>query len=95
MAGALMATTRLHRADRWNTEVLPIQKRWIDRFHHDTWGRLRRRAVPVTEHIRDHGFSWTAMGCVDAACFVHSLFTGLLVTGILLFLFELKISGGE
>jgi hypothetical protein len=41
--------------------------------------------------MRDHAFTWLAMGCIDAACFVHSLFAGLLVTGILFFLFELKV----
>jgi hypothetical protein len=77
--------------------ALPQQERWVrvqkegkKRFR-DTWNGLRRRSAPVGAHIQDHGFSWAAMGCIDAACFVHSTFTGLLVTGVLLFLFELKI----
>jgi hypothetical protein len=80
-------------ADR---ELLPQQERWTRvqkgrQGFRDTWTRLRRRSAPVAQHVQDHGFSWAAMGFIDAACFVHSTFTGLLVTGILLFLFELKI----
>ena len=76
--------------------TLPQQDRWVRvqkarTGFRDTWTRLRRRSAPVKQHVADHGFSWAAMGFVDAACFVHSTFTGLLVTGILLFLFELKI----
>lgn len=76
--------------------VLPQQERWLRvqkarNGWRDTWTKFRRRSAPVRQHVQDHGFSWAAMGFVDAACFVHSTFTGLLVTGILLFLFELKI----
>lgn len=80
----------LHKRDR-----LPVQDRVLrtrqQRNWRDTWNRMRSRSAPVRDHITDHGFSWAAMAFIDAACFVHSEFTGLLVTGILLFLFELKI----
>lgn len=51
----------------------------------------RKRAVLVRAHLVDHAYSWLAMGFVDAAAYVHSVFSGLLVTGILFLLFELKI----
>jgi hypothetical protein len=72
----------------------------------DRYARLRRfaresaartvRTISATgraslSSLSDHGLSLCAMGLIDSACFVHSLFTGLLVTGILLFLFEMKI----
>jgi hypothetical protein len=81
----------------YGTGLLPQQERWLKRppSWRNSLGRLRRRAsvtrAAAASHIQDHGFSWAAMGFIDAACFVHSIFTGLLVTGILLFLFELKI----
>jgi len=54
--------------------------------------RLRRRAAPLASHIRDHVYSLLGLGCVSAAAFYHSVFSGLLVTGVLLLVFEWKVS---
>jgi len=51
----------------------------------------RKRAVAVRAHMIDHIYTWLAMGFIDAAAYVHSLFSGLLVTGVLWFLFEMKV----
>lgn len=87
-----MAST-LRRSDRWRTEVLPIQAKWSNRFRQPNrmqW--LRELGGHVASVFQDHWLSWAAMGCVSAAFFQLSLFWGLLVTGVLLFLFELKIA---
>jgi hypothetical protein len=52
----------------------------------------RSHAVPLARHVREHAYSFLGMGFVDAAAFTHSLFTGLLVTGLMWFLFEWKVS---
>jgi len=52
----------------------------------------KSRAIPVLGHIREHGYSITGLGCMSGAAFVHSLFSGLLVTGILFLVFEWKVS---
>lgn len=52
----------------------------------------RSRAIPVTAHIRDHFYSIAGLGCISAAGFMHSIFTGLLVTGAMVLIFEWKVS---
>jgi hypothetical protein len=47
---------------------------------------------PVLAHLKDHVYTIIGLGLFDAAMFVHSLFTGLLVTGISFIVFELKVS---
>lgn len=56
---------------------------------------LRERAKPAAKHMRDHAYSIAGIGFIDSAAFVHSLFTGLLVTGISFLVFEWKVSEGE
>jgi hypothetical protein len=42
--------------------------------------------------LRDHFLTIAAFGLVDAAMFTHSLFTGLIVTGASVAVFEWKVS---
>ena len=55
-------------------------------------GTARAKSRPITRHIADHLYTLAGFGCISAASFVHSVFTGLLVTGILLLVFEFKVS---
>jgi predicted phage tail protein len=55
--------------------------------------RVRTRAS--AEHIRDHVYTIFGFTCIDAAFFTHSLFSGLLATGISWFLFEWKVSDSD
>jgi|HubBroStandDraft_5_1064220.scaffolds.fasta_scaffold00014_68 hypothetical protein len=57
-----------------------------------TGANLRKVGIPALEHLREHGYSVIGLGFVDSACFVHSLFTGLIVTGISFLVFEWKVS---
>jgi hypothetical protein len=56
---------------------------------------VRNRAAPVAGHLRDHFYSIVGLGLIAAAAFVHSTFTGLLVTGILFLVFEWKVSDSD
>lgn len=53
---------------------------------------LRATAAPTRAHLRDHAYTICGMGFISAASFYHSIFTGLLVTGILFFVYEWKVS---
>lgn len=53
---------------------------------------IRRRSRVTRRLIADNTFSFLAVGCVDAACFTHSVFSGLLVTGIMFVILEWKAS---
>lgn len=56
-------------------------------------GRVAKSAAtPAVSHIREHLYSILGFCFFDAAMFTHSLFTGLLVTGISWFVFEWKVS---
>jgi hypothetical protein len=75
---------------------------WTTRFRAAAWVGLsrvragsRRGSAAARSHLKDHAYTWLAMGFIDAACYVHSLFIGLLVTGILFFLFELKVGDSD
>lgn len=46
---------------------------------------------PARAHLVDHAYSWAGFGCISGASFLHSTFTGLLVTGILALVFEWKV----
>jgi hypothetical protein len=58
-----------------------------------TVARTRSRAT--AGHIRDHGYTVVGFGLFDAAWFTHSLFSGLLVTGISFLAFEWKVSDDD
>lgn len=53
---------------------------------------LRRRAKLTRAHFQEHAFSYVAVSCIDAAFFTHSVFAGLLSTGIGFVLLEWKAS---
>jgi hypothetical protein len=55
-------------------------------------GVLGASAPVALGHLREHGYSIVGLGLFDSAMFVHSLFTGLLVTGISLIVFEWKVT---
>ena len=53
---------------------------------------VRPKAAPVTGHLRDHGYSVCGLGCIAGAAFIHSVFSGFLVIGVLFLVFEWKVS---
>jgi hypothetical protein len=53
---------------------------------------VQRHTRPIARHLREHAYSIAGLGCIDAAAFVHSAFTGLLVTGISFLIFEWKVN---
>ena len=53
----------------------------------------KRRSRPLARHLADHGYTMIGLGLFDASCFVHSLFCGLMVSGISFIVFEFKVSG--
>jgi hypothetical protein len=55
------------------------------------FGAIVANTRPARAHFVDHVYSWAGFGCISAASFVHSVFTGLLVTGILALVFEWKV----
>ena len=46
------------------------------------------------DHIQEHGYFFAAAGCADAAGFVHSTFTGLLVMAGSFLAIEWRVSKG-
>jgi hypothetical protein len=59
-------------------------------------GHEFRKGVPVArQHIADHGYSIIGLGLFDAAMFTHSVFTGLLVSGLSFLAFEWKVEGSS
>lgn len=52
----------------------------------------KARTVPAAKHVQEHAYSIIGLGMFDAAMFVHSVFTGLLVTGISFLVFEWKVT---
>jgi len=58
-----------------------------------TVGHEFRKTSPIARaHIVEHGYSIIGLGLFDSAMFVHSVFTGLLVTGISFLAFEWKVA---
>lgn len=53
------------------------------------------RAPATLKILQEHIWTIVGLGLFDSAMFVHSLFTGLLVTGLSFFVFEWKISNDE
>lgn len=50
------------------------------------------RSAPAAQHVRENAYTIAGLGFIDGAMFAHSVFTGLLVTGISFFVFEFKTS---
>jgi hypothetical protein len=57
-----------------------------------TLSAAHARVRPVVGHVVEHFYSLAGLGCISAAGFVHSTFTGLLVTGLMFLVFEWKVS---
>lgn len=53
---------------------------------------LAAKSRPIAAHLRDHGYSIAGFAFIDGAAFDHSVFTGLLITGISFLVFEWKVS---
>jgi hypothetical protein len=53
---------------------------------------LRATSRATRSHLQDHIYTICGLGLISAAAFVHSTFTGLLVTGIMFLVFEWKVS---
>lgn len=53
---------------------------------------FRTSAAVASAHVQEHGYFMAAMGCADAAGFVHSLFTGLIVAGAGFLALEWRVS---
>lgn len=70
-------------------------KKSLREYSRSVLGATKARSRPIRGHIADHAYTWAGFGCIDAASFVHSVFTGLLVTGILFLVFEFKVSDGQ
>jgi hypothetical protein len=87
-----MATRALHALPRPNS-------RWGDRPHSIAGKRLtavgaafRRSASVALHHVQEHGYFLAAAGCADAAGFVHSTFTGLIVSAGAFLAIEWRVS---
>jgi methionine synthase I (cobalamin-dependent) len=79
------------RAERWRA-----RRQRIYRATAAVWGAgvtaIGTRTRPALAHLREHGYSICGLGCIAGAAFVHSIFSGLLVLGILFLVFEWKVS---
>ena len=54
--------------------------------------QLRKRARATTRSLQENIYTIFGLGLISAAAFVHSTFTGLLVTGIMFLVYEWKVS---
>lgn len=52
----------------------------------------KSRSRPLRAHFADHLYTLCGFSFISASSFVHSLYTGLLITGILLLVLEWKVS---
>lgn len=55
---------------------------------------LHRPASIARDHLVEHGYFFAAAGCADAAGFVHSVFTGLIVMAVSFLAIEWRASRG-
>jgi hypothetical protein len=53
---------------------------------------FQRPASVAKDHLLEHGYFLAAMSCADAAGFVHSVFTGLIVAGASFLAIEWRVS---
>lgn len=65
-------------------------KKWLKVGVQTAFGVAKARTRPARAHLVDHAYTWAGFGLISAASFDHSVFTGLLVTGILALVFEWK-----
>jgi hypothetical protein len=97
MVGELLMTIR--REDGyWPRDAARIRDRagnWAKIGVQAVFGAVRARTRPTRAHIVEHGYTWTGFGLISAASFVHSVFAGLLVMGILALVFEWKVGGDD
>jgi len=54
------------------------------------WGSSKAR--PSIRRASQHMFTVAGLACFDAAAFVHSVFAGLIVTGVSFLVLEWKVS---
>lgn len=57
-----------------------------------TLDAVKQHTRPVASQLRENLYSVMGFGCIDACAFKHSVFTGLLVTGLMFLVFEWKVS---
>ena len=60
----------------------------------DVGAALRQSASLASRHLQEHGYFFAAAGCADGAGFVHSVFTGLIVTAVSFLAIEWRVSRG-
>jgi len=53
---------------------------------------VRAGVAPAASHILDHAYTILGLGAFCAAGYVHSVFTGLILTGCAFLVFEWKVS---
>ena len=68
------------------------ERRGLRDYSRSVLGAAKRRSSPLVRHLADHAYTLAGFGCISAASFTFSLAIGLYVTGILLLVFEFKVS---
>jgi hypothetical protein len=59
------------------------------------WQTYKRRVRPIGDELRDNALTIASFSCGAAAGFIHSVFSGLIVTAILFLAYEFKTSDHE
>jgi len=78
-----MSTATYERAG-WRGAAARLRvRRWL--------AHTREKASPAARHLREHGYTMTGLACLDAAAFVHSVFAGLIVTGVSFLVLEWRV----
>jgi len=81
----------LWRKGQENRERLEKARRALGIAMHTVLTAVSAQSRPARAHIRDHAYTWAGFAFISGASFLHSPFTGLLVTGILALIFEWKV----
>ena len=84
-------------------DVLGLPKSdWREKVHkalaaalYTTLSAVGAKTRPTVQHFRTQLYTWAGFCFISAASFYHSIFTGLLVTGIGWFVFEWKVSDND
>lgn len=90
-----MATTTLPRALPYNPAPRRIKRLKELAGHVSSAAKQAIRkvsATPLARHFADNAYSLLGFGFLDVAGFVHSPFTGFIVTGVSFLAFEWKVS---